>query len=193
MSDTSQPEALQIKKYPNRRYYDATRRRHVTLHEVYDLVRSGQDVHITDSRTNSDITNHVLLQMILENDRFRLDLLPSRILHQVIRSNLQVLRSSLERFIGPFMETFTATQRLSEAHFEPTTTDRVGSTGDSSGSTEHAFSPPRQETPEGSAEVERSRAEQQRKEETLEDLRRRVAELTERIDRLGSGPRDAAR
>ena len=71
---------LQIKKYPNRRYYDATRSCHVTLQEVYDLVRDGQDVCVTDSRTGEDITNLNLMQDMLEKDQPKLDVFPSRVI-----------------------------------------------------------------------------------------------------------------
>ena len=93
---------LQIKKYPNRRYYDASRSRHITLHEIYDLIVAGQDICIIDSRSGKDLTNHALLQIILEQDQPKLDLLPPSLLHLLIRSNRQMLHAALERGFGPF-------------------------------------------------------------------------------------------
>ena len=46
---------LDIRKYPNRRYYDATRSRHLTLPEIRNLIRDGYDVTVTDSRSGADI------------------------------------------------------------------------------------------------------------------------------------------
>jgi polyhydroxyalkanoate synthesis repressor PhaR len=100
VTDTDGQEALQIKKYPNRRYYDTTRSRHITLQEVRDLIRSGRAVSITSSRTGKDITNLVLAQIIMEKDRPKLDLLPPSILHLMIRLDHQALRSYLGRFLG---------------------------------------------------------------------------------------------
>ena len=57
-----------LKKYPNRRYYDTTQSRHITLDEIYAMIRGGVDVHVTDSKTGEDITAKVLAQIILEHD-----------------------------------------------------------------------------------------------------------------------------
>jgi polyhydroxyalkanoate synthesis repressor PhaR len=104
MVDVSQPGTLQIRKYPNRRYYDVTRSRHVTLQDILALVRSGHEVRITDSRTGNDLTNHVLLQIILEHDQAKLDLVPSSILHMLIRSPPAAWRSLPERVLEAFAE-----------------------------------------------------------------------------------------
>lgn len=116
MAGTPHPTVLQIKKYANRRYYDATRSCHVTLQEVYDLVRAGHDVCITDSGTNTDITSVVLLQVLLDRDPPKLDLFPSALVHQAIRANLSVLQSSVEKFFGPFMSVLSASQRQFDAY-----------------------------------------------------------------------------
>ena len=109
------PEVVQIKKYPNRRYYDATHSRHLTIQEVHGLIASGRDVCVTDSRNGDDITNLVLTQIILEQEEPKLDLFPSSVLHLMIRSNRQVLRSSMERFFGPFLELLSSSQKQFDA------------------------------------------------------------------------------
>ena len=107
-------EVLQIKKYPNRRYYDATRSQHVTLHDVHDLILAGKDVCITDSRTNEDITNLVLTQILLEKDQPKLDIFPTSIFHMMIRSNRQMLRGYVDRFFAPMLSMMATSQK----HFE---------------------------------------------------------------------------
>lgn len=108
---------VQIKKYPNRRYYDATNSRHITLQEVHDMIVAGQDVCVTDSRTGDDITNLVLTQILLERDEPKLDLFPSSVLHLIIRSNRQVLRSWLERSFGPFLGMISTSQKQMDAYW----------------------------------------------------------------------------
>ena len=85
MDNSSDEPILQIKKYPNRRYYDATQSRHLTLQDVYALVRGGQEVRIQNSRTGEDITNVILLQLLTEHDAEKLSSLPSSLLHQAMR------------------------------------------------------------------------------------------------------------
>jgi polyhydroxyalkanoate synthesis repressor PhaR len=92
------PTELQIRKYPNRRFYDATRSRHVTMADLYDLVAAGRRLHVIDSATGADITNVVLMQMILERDADKLAVFPPEILHQVIRTRQQFLGAVFEDF-----------------------------------------------------------------------------------------------
>jgi polyhydroxyalkanoate synthesis repressor PhaR len=92
---------LSIKKYPNRRYYDATRSRHVTLQQVHELVREGHDVTIMDSRSGTDITNAVLAQLILDKESGRVLLFPTDLLHAVIRANDAAVASAGAQYAGP--------------------------------------------------------------------------------------------
>lgn len=68
MSETNgnaNPRQLEIRKYPNRRYYDVTRSQHLTLEDIRSLVRENYDIRVTDSKSGSDITAKVLAQIIL--------------------------------------------------------------------------------------------------------------------------------
>jgi polyhydroxyalkanoate synthesis repressor PhaR len=58
-------QIVRIRKYPNRRLYDTSRSTHLTQDEVLGILRRGQRVQICDSRTESDITNEVLLQILI--------------------------------------------------------------------------------------------------------------------------------
>src|SRR5262245_23395235 len=100
MAEGDSKGVLEIKKYPNRRLYDATRSCQVTADDLYQLIREGYEVAVTDSKTGQDITNVVLTQMILERDPPKLDVFPASILHEVIRSNQQMWRSFVDRLFG---------------------------------------------------------------------------------------------
>lgn len=103
-----------IKKYMNRRYYDITRSRHLTMDDIYEMVRSGESVQVTDSQTGADITSHVLTQMILERDAPKLDVFPAGLLHQVIQANQQILHSFVERYFGNAFKAFLGSQQQFE-------------------------------------------------------------------------------
>lgn len=98
VNSQEKPEPLDIRKYPNRRYYDATHSRHLTLEEILDLVRDGHDIKVTDSKTGADITAQVLTQMILELETAKVANLPVALLLNLIRSN--------DQFIGDFVEKY---------------------------------------------------------------------------------------
>ena len=61
MSTTESPpdKFLDIRKYPNRRYYDATHSKHLTLEEIRSLISEGYDIKVTDSKSGADITAQV--------------------------------------------------------------------------------------------------------------------------------------
>lgn len=103
MTESDGQSLLHIKKYPNRRYYDTTRSCHVTLKEIHDQVLGGRDVCVTDSRTGDDITNLVLMQLIIEKDQPKLDLFPSSVMHMIVRANRQALRGYVDQFFTPFL------------------------------------------------------------------------------------------
>ena len=180
-------QTIQIKKYPNRRYYDASRSRHVTLDEVCDLVREGQDVVITDSRTGADLTNQVLMQILLERDHLKLDLIPSTFLHLMLRSNRQALRDTFDRFFGPFMEMLSASQKQFDAYLRQTTGTPLATPLDWANRLVEAFSPhvpPRQAGDAPVGDSEPPPAEPDSRDEAIDELRREIRSLTQQIDKL---------
>lgn len=99
METSDNRKTLEIRKYPNRRFYDATRSRHVTLEEMHSLVVAGHELRVTDSQTGADITNAVLLQILLEKDLPKLAVFPSGILHLLIRTQHQFLAPVVEQYL----------------------------------------------------------------------------------------------
>jgi polyhydroxyalkanoate synthesis repressor PhaR len=200
MTEGGTKEVLQIKKYPNRRFYDATRSQHVTLQEVYDLVVAGRDVVISDSKTGDDITNLVLTQILLEKDPPKLDLFPAWMLHQLIRSNRHVLRSTVDRFLGPFVNVFAATQRQFETYMRQAMRGEFVTPLDWASGMMRAMAPGSR--PNGRAEGEMAdlsdfevpdesttpgRAPQE-----VDELRRQISELTRRIEEMSTQSRPDA-
>ena len=67
-SPTNSAELIRIRKYPNRRLYDISRSTHLTHDEVLAIVRRGLSVKINDSRSDTDITNEVMLQILISRE-----------------------------------------------------------------------------------------------------------------------------
>lgn len=95
MTKASVIDVLQIRKYPNRRYYDSTRSRHVRLQDIRRAIQAGCFVCVRDSRTDEDITNKVLGQIILNEDGAKLSVLPPEALHHLIQSDATSWQSSV--------------------------------------------------------------------------------------------------
>lgn len=58
-----------VKRYANRKLYDTTESRYVTLQQIAKLVREGEDVRIIDNRTKDDLTDVTLAQIIYEEHK----------------------------------------------------------------------------------------------------------------------------
>jgi polyhydroxyalkanoate synthesis repressor PhaR len=83
--DTRYPNARVIKRYGNRRLYDGTLSRCVTMDEIAEFVRKGEDVRVVDGDSGEDLTKRVLTQIILESSNARvLELLPVEFLRRLI-------------------------------------------------------------------------------------------------------------
>jgi polyhydroxyalkanoate synthesis repressor PhaR len=102
---------LDIRKYPNRRYYDSTRSRHVTLEEIYALIRDGYEVQVTDSKTGEDITAKVLAQIIIDLDTSKLGVFPAPLLHRLLRSNEQIVQDFVDKYFNQALSAFLDSQR----------------------------------------------------------------------------------
>jgi len=104
------PRRLTIKRYSNRRFYDTSQSRHLTFGEMYELIRQGCELSITDSKSGDDITNLVLTQIILDRDPPKLEILPANILHELIRTQQQLLGSVVEQYFRQVVNAQRASQ-----------------------------------------------------------------------------------
>src|SRR5512145_1657663 len=57
-------EARIIKRYANRKLYDTEHSRYVTLDQISEMIRNGDDVKIVDNKTKEDLTTVTLAQRI---------------------------------------------------------------------------------------------------------------------------------
>jgi len=74
-----------IKRYANRKLYDAAARRYVTLQQLARLVARGEDVHVLDQQSGLDLTNLTLAQALLESVRQGASRIPRQVLTRLIR------------------------------------------------------------------------------------------------------------
>jgi polyhydroxyalkanoate synthesis repressor PhaR len=111
---------LDIKKYPNRRYYDATHSRHLTLDEIRSLIQEGYDIRVTDAKTGDDITAQLLTQIILELETTKLASFPVPLLLRVIRMNDQLVKDFIEKYFNQALASFLEYQQQMEEQIRRT-------------------------------------------------------------------------
>ena len=76
-----------IKRYSNRKLYDTHDSRYVTLDQLAELVRQGEEIRVVDKTTDKDLTSATLAQIIFEEEK-RAPKLPVERLRQIIRTGL---------------------------------------------------------------------------------------------------------
>jgi polyhydroxyalkanoate synthesis repressor PhaR len=94
-----------VKKYSNRRLYDTSDSRYVTLEELADKVRKGEDVHVLDAKTGEDLTAATLTQIIVEG-RGAAKLLPVPLLTQLVRLGDDALAEFLGQYVRWALEIY---------------------------------------------------------------------------------------
>jgi polyhydroxyalkanoate synthesis repressor PhaR len=58
-----------IKRYSNRKLYDTKDSRYVTLLQIAEMVRNGEEVQIIDNNTKDDLTEVTLAQIVYEEQK----------------------------------------------------------------------------------------------------------------------------
>lgn len=180
---------LELRRYPNRRYYDSTHSQHLTLEGIYRLVREGCDVTVRDSKTGEDITAKVLAQLILEHDPPKLAAFPAELLHQIIRSNESLLREFVEKYFSRALAAFLRSQQEFDRYLGQAL-GLYGLNPVSRGWAEmmmgpfaRAFLAPGEEPSHTEATAPpNSAAEDPKVWQTIEELRQQVADLRKQLD-----------
>lgn len=64
----SEPETIELRRYPSRKLYNKNSSSYVRLPEVAEMVRHGANIRVEDTETGEDVTRQVLLQIIMEQE-----------------------------------------------------------------------------------------------------------------------------
>jgi polyhydroxyalkanoate synthesis repressor PhaR len=108
--DTDQKAPIVIKKYANRRLYNTKKSTYVTLENLAEMVRDGDDFVVNDAKTGEDITRSVLAQIIFEEEAKGRNMLPTNFLRQLIRLYGDTLQGFVPGYLDASMDTFTKNQ-----------------------------------------------------------------------------------
>ena len=104
-----------IKKYANRRLYDASQSRHITLDDIRALIVKGEKIRVVEDKTGHDITRHILLQVIAEQEQFGRPILSTKVLEAIIRFYGNSMQGYLAAFLEKSVETFLNQQEAVQA------------------------------------------------------------------------------
>ncbi len=111
-------EKILLKKYANRRLYDTAQSRYVTLNEVADSIRSGQEVEVVDAKTKEDVTAFILTQILMEEAKNRNVLLPVPLLTMIIQYGDNVLMEFFENYLQQISKNYLAYKGAMDNQFK---------------------------------------------------------------------------
>lgn len=191
-----------IKKYANRRLYHTGTSAYVTLDDLAEMVRKGEDFVVQDARTGDDITRGVLAQIIFDAESRGEGLLPIAFLRQLITFYGGHMQTLVPTYLEHSLASFARDQeklrkQLGEAWgtqaFE-VMEDQVRRNMDMFQRSMRMFLPPAGEAPEPAAQTADRLA------QDVAALKSELSRMQEKIERLtgpdaqkagtGDGPHD---
>lgn len=95
-----------IKKYPNRRLYDTEISSYVTLEDLKKLVLERINFQVIDAKTQEDLTNGTLLQIITDLEQQGMPIFTKAILEQMIRFYGNAMQSTMSRYLEQSISLF---------------------------------------------------------------------------------------
>lgn len=115
-------EPVTIKKYANRRLYNTGTSTYVTLEDLANMVKEGEDFVVYDAKNGDDITHSVLTQIIFEQENKGQNLLPIAFLRQIIRFYGDSMQMLVPRYLEASIDSFTKDQEKFRDHMTKTLT-----------------------------------------------------------------------
>ena len=69
MDQQQQEKTIIIKRYSNRKLYDTSQSRYITLAELGELVRRGENIQVIDNESKADLTDMTLTQVLIAQQK----------------------------------------------------------------------------------------------------------------------------
>ena len=79
-------DARVIKRYANRKLYDTKSSQYVTLDQIAQMIRAGEEVRVLDNSTKDDLTSVTLAQIIFEEEKRQKSFIPLQAMRHLIQS-----------------------------------------------------------------------------------------------------------
>lgn len=143
------PKTVLIKKYENRRLYDATNSRYVNLEDVAGMVQRGDDIRVVDVASGDDITRLVLTQIIVEGAKTQDSGFPLDILRDMVIASGRASQESAIRYTKAILDLYKSTYRAMSPAFNPFEFMQAAGASPSRESTSPASQPDAEQKPAG--------------------------------------------
>jgi polyhydroxyalkanoate synthesis repressor PhaR len=111
-------ETRVIKRYANRKLYDTQHSRYVTLDQIADMIRGGDDVKIVDNKSKEDLTSVTLAQIIFEEEKRQKSFLPLQAMRNIIQSGGESITNLVSQAKGRVTQILGKKEEDREHHDE---------------------------------------------------------------------------
>jgi polyhydroxyalkanoate synthesis repressor PhaR len=170
-----------IKKYANRRLYNTQSSKYITLDFLADLTRKDIDFKVLDAKTNDDITHGVLTQIIMEEENSGQQMLPVGFLKQLISMYGDSMQGMVPQFLESSLDNFRKNQKQVQDAIETAITS--GPFGHIAKQNIEFMRTAREALMPNLSNLTGKKSE---REESLDDLKRQMAALQAKIDKLSA-------
>jgi polyhydroxyalkanoate synthesis repressor PhaR len=96
-----------IKKYANRKLYDTTDKRYLTMDLLAELIKSGKEVSIIENETGDDLTSSIVSQLLAREDSDTDKAVPSQVLMQMLRKGRGTLFGYGKKYVSLWQSALT--------------------------------------------------------------------------------------
>ena len=96
-----------IKKYSNRKLYDSTDKRFISMDEIAELIKAGEEISIHNHRTGQDLTASIVSQLLGRKIGNFDSEVPSKVLFQLLRKGSKGLVGSTRKYFGFWQNALT--------------------------------------------------------------------------------------
>lgn len=108
-----------IKRYQNRKLYDTFQSCYVTLEEIAQIIREGNEIQVIDNKSKNDITYMTQIQLLFDQERKSLKPGNTELLKRVIRSEEGTLTGYIAGLESKLNLTFEMPAPVATEDFKP--------------------------------------------------------------------------
>ncbi len=138
----SEKQPITIKKYANRRLYNTGTSAYVTLEDLADMVKKGEDFVVFDAKSGEEITRSVLTQIIFEQEgKGGQSLVPITFLRQLIRFYGDSIQMLVPSYLEFTIDRLTSDQEKFRDQFAHGLNGGLGAASPLGSSTRQLFGP----------------------------------------------------
>jgi polyhydroxyalkanoate synthesis repressor PhaR len=171
-----------IKKYANRRLYNTQSSKYITLDFLAEMTRKEIEFKVVDAKSGDDITHNVLTQIIMDEESNGQNMLPVGFLRQLIALYGGSMQSMVPEFLETSLDNFRKNQKQVQSVIESAITS--GPFGDIAKQNIEFVRAARDALMPNLSGTKPSKAEANKANDEVAELKKQLAELQAKIDRM---------